>query len=95
MRCSAVRISVKVRARFTRISADQILYQFKVEDPSLSQPFAGELPLNATPDLMYEYACHEGNYALPGILAGAREEEKQAAGKALEQNEADNDKGEE
>ncbi|HEY0682577.1 MAG TPA: hypothetical protein VGD45_09610 [Steroidobacter sp.] len=85
----------KVTERFTRISADQILYQFKVEDPGLSQPFAGELPLNATPDLMYEYACHEGNYALPGILAGAREEEKQAAGKAVKQNEADNDKGEE
>jgi hypothetical protein len=64
-----------------------------VEDPALSQPFAGELPMNATPDLMYEYACHEGNYALPGILAGAREEEKQAAGKSVKQNEADNDKG--
>jgi len=84
----------KVTERFTRISADQILYRFKVEDPALTQPFAGELPMNATPDLMYEYACHEGNYALPGILAGAREEERQAAGKMLEQNQADNEKGE-
>jgi hypothetical protein len=84
----------KVTERFTRISADQILYQFKVEDPALSQPFAGELPMNATPDQMYEYACHEGNYALPGILAGAREEERQAAGKSVKHNEADNDKGE-
>lgn len=84
----------KVTERFSRVSPDQILYQFKVEDPALAQPFAGELPMNATPDLMYEYACHEGNYALPGILAGAREEEKQAAGKAVKQNEADNEKGE-
>jgi hypothetical protein len=68
-----------------------------VEDPALTQPFAGELPMNATPDLMYEYACHEGNYALPGILAGAREEERMAAtgkGAVKKQNEADNDKGE-
>jgi hypothetical protein len=43
---------------------------------------------------MYEYACHEGNYALPGILAGAREEERVAAGPKLKQNEADNEKGE-
>jgi hypothetical protein len=35
--------------------------------------------MNATRDLQYEYACHEGNYALPGILAGARAEEKAAA----------------
>ncbi|WP_116813099.1 hypothetical protein [Steroidobacter cummioxidans] len=84
----------KVTERFTRVSADQILYQFKVEDPALTQPFAGELPMNATPDLMYEYACHEGNYALPGILAGAREEEKLSGGKSVKQNEADNDKGE-
>lgn len=85
----------KVTERFTRVSADQILYQFKVEDPALAQPFAGELPMNATPDLMYEYACHEGNYALPGILAGAREEERQAAvGNKVKPNEADNDKGE-
>jgi hypothetical protein len=68
-----------VTERFTRVAPDQILYQFKVEDPGLSQPFSGELPMNATPDLMYEYACHEGNYALPGILAGAREEERAAA----------------
>jgi hypothetical protein len=83
-----------VTERFTRVAADQILYQFKVEDPALSQPFAGELPMNATPDLMYEYACHEGNDALPGILAGAREEERAAAGVKVKQADAGNDKGE-
>jgi len=35
----------------------------------------GELPMNAVEDKIYEYACHEGNYALPGILAGARQQE--------------------
>ena len=39
--------------------------------------------MNATPDTLYEYACHEGNYALPGILAGAREEERDAAEKGV------------
>jgi hypothetical protein len=70
----------KVTERFTRVSANEILYQFTVEDPSAyTQPWKGEVPMRATPDLIYEYACHEGNYALPGILAGAREQEKAAA----------------
>jgi hypothetical protein len=72
--------NLKVTERFTRVSPQQILYQFTVEDPTtFSQPFSGELPMNYTPERLYEYACHEGNYALPGILAGAREEERAAA----------------
>jgi hypothetical protein len=48
-----------------------------VDDPAaLSEPVKGEESFNATNDRVYEYACHEGNYALPGILAGARTEEK-------------------
>ena len=70
-------IGQKVTERFTRISPEQILYQFEVEDPAaLTQPVKGEEAFNATHDRVYEYACHEGNYALPGILAGARTEEK-------------------
>jgi hypothetical protein len=70
----------KVTERFTRVSADEILYQFTVEDPTAyTQPWKGEVPMRATADQIYEYACHEGNYALPGILAGAREQEKAAA----------------
>jgi hypothetical protein len=70
----------KVTERFTRVGADEILYQFTVEDATAyTQPWKGEVPLRATPDQIYEYACHEGNYALPGILAGAREQEKLAA----------------
>lgn len=64
---------MKVIERFTRVAEDVILYQFTVEDPeNYSQPWSGELPMNLSEENMYEYACHEGNYALPGILAGAR-----------------------
>lgn len=69
----------KVTERFTRVSDDQLLYQFTVDDPKMyTRPWRGELPMNAVEDRIYEYACHEGNYALPGILAGARVEEKDA-----------------
>jgi hypothetical protein len=75
----------KVVERFTRISPQQILYQFEVVDPAaFTAPVKGEESFNATKDMVYEYACHEGNYALPGILAGAREEEKK--GKEMEGN---------
>jgi len=65
-----------VTERFTRVADDVILYQFTVEDPeNYTQSWSGELPMNLTDDDVYEYACHEGNYALPGILAGARRAE--------------------
>lgn len=74
--------NLKVTERFTRVGPNQIAYRFSVEDPtSFTQPWSGELAFNASKERMYEYACHEGNYALPGILAGAREEEKAAARK--------------
>ncbi len=66
-----------VRERFTRVSPQQILYEYTVEDPvNYRQPWRGEMSLDATSDRVFEYACHEGNYAMPGVLAGAREEEK-------------------
>ena len=71
--------------RFTRVSPQQILYQFEIIDPSaFSAPVKGEEALNFTKDKIYEYACHEGNYAMTGILAGARQAEKD--GKAIEGN---------
>jgi hypothetical protein len=74
--------NLKVTEKFTRVAPNQILYQFTVEDPATYvQPYSGELNMNATRDNLYEYACHEGNYALPGILAGARQEEAQATKK--------------
>ena len=75
--------NLKVIERFTRVGPATINYRFTIEDPAaFTQSWSGEIPLNATTDQIYEYACHEGNYALPGILAGAREEEKAAANKA-------------
>lgn len=65
-----------VTERFTRVSDDVILYEFTVSDPeNYSQPWRGELPMNRSDEPIYEYACHEGNYAMPGILAGARRAE--------------------
>jgi hypothetical protein len=82
-RSSTVRVvmspQAKVIERFTRISAHQVRYEFAVDDPAnFTQAWKGELPFTATTEAMFEYACHEGNYGLEGILAGAREEEKRA-----------------
>jgi hypothetical protein len=67
-----------VTERFTRVASDQILYEFTVDDPVYySQSWRAEMALNARKEFIYEYACHEGNYAMPGILAGARHQESQ------------------
>ena len=74
--------NLTVTERFSRASEAEMLYSFTVEDDTVfSQPFTGELMFNARPsqESMYEYACHEGNYALGGILAGARRLEQQQA----------------
>ncbi|MFI4964014.1 MAG: hypothetical protein ACHP9T_01485 [Caulobacterales bacterium] len=71
----------KVIERFTRVAPNKIKYAFTVEDPGVyTAPFSGEVAMNATKGQVYEYACHEGNYALTGMLAGARAEEKAARG---------------
>jgi hypothetical protein len=76
-RRAATSSKLKVTERFTRTGPTTIRYQFTVEDPEIfTSPWKGEFPFHQTPMPIYEYACHEGNYALPGILAGAREEEK-------------------
>jgi hypothetical protein len=70
--------NLKVIERFKRTGPRTILYEFTVEDPQIfTQSWGGQVPLNAIDQPLYEYACHEGNYALPGILAGAREAERQ------------------
>jgi hypothetical protein len=70
----------KITERFSRYSDTEIVYQFTVEDDNIySQPWTAELSFHATEGPVYEYACHEGNYAMPGILAGARLQEAQEA----------------
>ena len=74
--------NMKTTERFTRVAPDRLHYAFKVEDPTVwGQPWGGEYEFAATNGI-YEYACHEGNYGLEGILAGARDEERQAAAKS-------------
>ncbi|MDF1766285.1 MAG: hypothetical protein P1V29_07875 [Gammaproteobacteria bacterium] len=69
-----------ITERFTRYSDTEIVYQFIVDDSNLySQPWTAELSFHETDGQMYEYACHEGNYAMPGILAGARRAEMEGA----------------
>jgi hypothetical protein len=64
--------------RFTRVDADSIDYQFTVEDPTtFTKPWTVSAPMVKTEGPIYEYACHEGNYAMTGILSGARAEEKE------------------
>ena len=63
----------RVTERFTRTSSTEITYAFEVEDPSYySRPWRAEMSLTAQARPLYEYACHEGNYAMSGILRGAR-----------------------
>jgi hypothetical protein len=65
-----------VEERFSRWAKDQIFYEFKVEDPVYyTQPWRAEESLNKRGESVYEYACHEGNYAMAGILGGARKQE--------------------
>lgn len=67
---------MRVTERFTRVADDTINYSFTVHDPAtFVSDFSAEIPLKQTGDRMFEYACHEGNYALPGVLAGARIED--------------------
>jgi len=69
----------RITERFTRTAQDQILYEFTVEDPiNFTRPFSAQMPMRTARGPIYEYACHEGNYSLPNILAGARAEEKAA-----------------
>jgi hypothetical protein len=74
---------VKVTERFTRASADFINWVITVDDPKTwTQPWSFMVRLKRSPDQIYEYACHEGNYAMAGILGGARAEDvKEASGK--------------
>lgn len=61
----------KVTERFTRVSDVEIFYQFTVEDPVYyTESWSGEIPLRKSSESIFEYACHEGNYAMPGILRG-------------------------
>jgi hypothetical protein len=70
--------NMKVTERFTRTSDDTIDYKFTVEDPATwDRAWTAEAPLAKTDGPIFEFACHETNYGIANILAGARAEEKQ------------------
>jgi len=69
--------ALRVVERFTRVDDDLIDYRFAVtEATTWTQPWSGSLPMTKIPGPMYEYACHEGNYALGNVLGGARAQER-------------------
>jgi hypothetical protein len=71
----------RVTERFTRASAGQIFYEFMVEDPTYyTKAWRAEMSLNGQKDQLFEYACHEGNYAMADILSGVRAAEAKARG---------------
>ena len=72
--------------RFTRISADRLIYEFTVDDPATwDTPWSAEIPMVKTEGPMFEFACHEGNYDIRHILEGYRNLEAQAAGETVHQ----------
>jgi hypothetical protein len=65
--------NLQVIEKFSRIDTATLLYQFEVSDPTVwAETWKGEYPWPQTQDKVYEYACHEGNYALGNIMRGAR-----------------------
>lgn len=72
----------RVTERFTRLSAREILYAYTVEDPeTFTQTWRAEMLLTATDHPVLEYACHEANYSMTGMLAGGRAKEARKSGR--------------
>ncbi|HEY0436221.1 MAG TPA: hypothetical protein VGC92_06245, partial [Phenylobacterium sp.] len=69
----------KVTERFARLPDGGLSYGFTVDDPATyTRPWRAEMVFRPISGTLIEYACHEGNYSLPGILAGARREDRLA-----------------
>ncbi len=70
---------LRLTERFTRVSSDTLMYEATVDNPTVwVRPWTYEIPMKWNEQPLYEYACHEGNYGLYNILAGARAEEAEA-----------------
>ena len=66
--------------RLTRVDADTLVYEYTVDDPGTwTRPWTASIPMQRAEEPLYEYACHEGNYSMPGILGGHRMDELAAA----------------
>src|SRR5690606_16375693 len=76
----AISPSTRITERFTLIGSDEMLYRHTVEDPVIySRPWTAESVMRRDSGPVMEFACHEGNYSLSGILAGARAAERRGA----------------
>ncbi|MYD71388.1 MAG: hypothetical protein F4W89_11710 [Acidobacteria bacterium] len=72
--------NMRVTERLTRTGPQTLEYEITINDPTTyTQPWTASIPLMGTTDAVYEYACHEGNIGMEGILAGHRAEEREAA----------------
>jgi hypothetical protein len=72
--------NLTITETFRRETGNKLIYGFRVSDPSIfASDFYGEFPLSRLDGNLYEYACHEGNYGMTGILAGARALEREEA----------------
>jgi hypothetical protein len=71
------RPGLRITERFSLQDPETLLYEFTVHDPEYVAPYSGAMPWPRTPDRLFEYACHEGNYAMGNILRGARLLEKE------------------
>jgi hypothetical protein len=69
--------NMRLVERFTRTNDNVLMYRFTVNDPTVwTRSWSAEVPMTRIDGFVMEYACHEGNYGLANILAGARAEEK-------------------
>jgi hypothetical protein len=68
---------MKLTERFRRVDVDRLIYQFTIDDPATwERPWTAEIPVTKSGGQVYEYACHEGNYGMTGMLSGARAQER-------------------
>ena len=71
--------TLRLVERFTRVDEDTLLYEYTIEDSeSFERPWTVLMPMTRSAEPVFEYACHEGNYGMEGILAGARADEREA-----------------
>ena len=71
--------TLRLIERFTRLDADTLLYEYTVDDPAtFTAPFTAAIPMTRSPDPIFEYACHEGNYGMANMLRAGRAEDAAA-----------------
>jgi len=78
--------NLRLTERLTRADPEILNYEFTVDDPTTwTRPWTAMIPLKLKDERIFEYACHENNYAIPNMLSGHRFEEREGAGKSKQQ----------